>query len=166
MVLDFRDLSRRELIIGAAGVALLVILFVPDWYAVRAEGILDHDLNRTVTREVDARNAFGAFTFLDIGLLATAIAAIGFPLVSAVRPELGLGRWPALAVAALAVAAAILIALRLIDPPDLAGSIDGERIRVSDFPGTDVIRKAGAWLGLAASGVIALAAGLEARKRS
>ena len=124
------------------------------------------DLGGLEIRQVDARNAFAAFTFLDIGLLVTAIAAIAVPLLSARRPEVGLGRWPALAVAALAVAAVALIALRLIDPPDLAGTIDGVRIRVSDFPGTDVIRKAGVWLGLAASGVIAVAAGLEARKRS
>lgn len=167
MVLDFRDLSWRELLIGAAGIALVVALFVPDWYGVRAEEIFRDDAILK-NAEVDARNAFGSFTWLDVGLLVTAIAAIALPLLSAVRPELRLGRWPALVVAALAAVSVALIVLRLIDLPDLARTItvDGRevRMRVGAVPGADVFRKLGVWLGLALTAVIAVAAGLQARR--
>jgi hypothetical protein len=165
VVLDFRDLTRWELIVGAAGIALLIVLFVPDWDGVKAEEFLG-ETGGTVLEdvEVDARNAFGAFTWLDLGLLVAAVAAIALPLLSAVRPPLGLGRWPALAVTALALASVVLVAFRLIDPPDLARTIAGARIRVSDVDGAEVIRKIGAWPGLAASLLIALAAVVQARR--
>jgi len=136
---------------------------VPDWYGVRAEEFFrDGEIVRGV--EVDARNAFGSFSWVDVGLLVTAIAAVALPLVSAARPPLGLGRAPALVIATMAIVAVGLIAFRLIDPPDLARSFGGEPIRVSEVDGVEVIRKAGAWLGLALSAVIAVAAGSLARR--
>ncbi|HSI79748.1 MAG TPA: hypothetical protein VK919_03765 [Solirubrobacterales bacterium] len=161
MVLDFRDLTWRELVVGAAGIALLVTLFAFTWYAAKVPHVPTGEELQVV--EADPRNAFGAFTWLDIGLLATASAAIALPLLSAVRPKLRLGRWPALVVATLAIVAVASIAFRLLDPPDLARTFEGTRIRASDFPDVEVIRKTGAWLGLALSAVIALAASLQTR---
>jgi hypothetical protein len=163
LVLDFRNLTRGELIAGLAGVALFVIIFAFKWYGIKAD-LLDE------TVEGLTRNAFQAFTVIDLVLLLTALAAIALPLWSALgRPATGPIR-PGLIVAALGGLAFVLIAFRLISPPDLEIALPpetgGGSIRVSDVPDPnpyEVTRKVGPWLGLVAAALIAYGGYLSVR---
>jgi hypothetical protein len=173
LVLDFRNLTRGEQIAGLAGVALFVIMLAFDWYGINGWEVAFGEpgdivvggggLNRV---EVDLRNAFQAFTVIDLVLLLTALAAVALPLWSALgRPATGPLR-PGAIVAALGGVAFVLIAFRLISPPDLESAIPGGgSIRVSDAgdPPWEVTRKAGPWLGLVAAAFIAYGGYLSAR---
>jgi hypothetical protein len=69
--------------------------------------------------EATTRDAFQAFTVIDLVLLLTALAAVALPLWSALgRPATGPIR-PGATVAALGGLAFVLIAFRLISLPDL-----------------------------------------------
>jgi hypothetical protein len=78
--------------------------------------------------------------------------------------------WPripmGLIVAALGAIGVVLIVIRIIDPPDLAWTAGGTEVRASDFPGTEVLRKIGPWLGLAAAAGIAAGGLAGARRRT
>jgi hypothetical protein len=182
VVLDFRNTTRGELIAGLAGVALLVIMLAVDWYGINvlliAEGDPDPDVVRgDVARgegaglnwvEALTRNAFQAFTVIDLVLLLTALAAVALPLWSALgRPATGPIR-PGATVAALGAVAFVLIAFRLIDLPDLEIAIPpeagGGSIRVSETDGMyEVTRKVGPWLGLVPAALIAYGGYLSMR---
>jgi hypothetical protein len=159
MVLDFRKVSRGELIAGAAGVALIVFMLAVHWYGVRSTGLIgggpgiDHG-----TAEGLPRNAFQSFTFVDIYLLITALAAICLPLLKASELDLSPRIRVNLIVGVLGAIAFALILFRIVDPPDLARTVNGTQIRVSDYPTDSVIRKIGPWLGLVASAGIAAGA--------
>ena len=165
MVLDFRNLTRGEQIAGLAGVALLVIMLAFKWYGVRAEGVLDES-GALTTREGATRNAFEAFTVTDIVLLLTALAAIALPLWSAAGRQLPRPFAPGAVVAALGLLGFVLIALRLISPPDWTFEVNGDEPHVGDFPDTDVTRRVGVWLGLVAAAAIAYGGYLSARVRA
>jgi hypothetical protein len=166
VVLDFRNLTRGEQIAGLAGVALLVIMLAFKWYGVRAEGVLDES-GALTTREGATRNAFEAFTVTDIVLLLTALAAIALPLWSAAGRQLPGPFAPGAIVAAFGLLAFVLIAFRLISPPNwTVDAGGGGELHVSDFPGTDVTRRVGAWLGPVAAAAIAYGGYLSARVRA
>jgi hypothetical protein len=159
MVLDFKRVSRAELLAGAAGVALIVFMLAIHWYGVRSTGLIgggpgvDHG-----TAEGLPRNAFQSFSFLDLYLLLTALAAISLPLLKASELELSPRARVNLIVGVLGAIAFALILFRMVDPPDLARTINGTEIKVSDYPTDSVIRKIGPWLGLVASAGIAAGA--------
>src|SRR4051794_11592172 len=96
MALDFRRVSRAELVAGAAGVALIVFMIAVHWYGVRETQLMGSPDAPHGVAEGFPRNAFQSFTFIDIYLLLTALAAIVLPLVRAadfnvasrVRPDL------------------------------------------------------------------------------
>jgi hypothetical protein len=179
VVLDFRNLTRGELIAGLAGVALFVIMLAVDWYGVRGFEVAFGEPGDVVAGggglnfvEVVTRNAFQAFTVIDLVLLLTALTAVALPLWSALgRPATGPFR-PGPIVAALGGVAFVLIAFRLISPPDLEIAIPGGgSARVSDFPDMpgasyEVTRKVGPWLGLAATALIAYGGFLSVRDRA
>jgi hypothetical protein len=98
VVLDFRNLTRGELIAGLSGVALFVIMLAVDWYGINVLLIAEGDPDPDVVRfggglnwvEALTRNAFEAFTVIDLVLLLTALAAVALPLWSALgRPATG-----------------------------------------------------------------------------
>jgi hypothetical protein len=162
LVLDFRNLTRGESIAGLAGVALFVIIFAFKWYGIKAH-LIDGGTVEGLTR-----NAFQAFTVIDLVLLLTALAAVALPLWGALgRPATGAIR-PGAIVAALGGLAFVLIAFRLISLPDLEVPIPPDvpapRGHVSDFNGFyEVTRKVGPWLGLAATALIAYGSYLSMR---
>jgi hypothetical protein len=127
LVLDFRNLTWGEAIAGLAGIALFVIMLVADWYGINVLLVAFGDPDPDVVRgggglnwvEALTRNAFQAFTVIDLVLLLTALAAVALPLWSALgRPATGRIR-PGAVVAALGGLAFALIAFRLISLPDL-----------------------------------------------
>jgi hypothetical protein len=164
MAFDFRKVSRGELIAGASGIALIVFMLAVHWYGIRSTNLLPSELAPHGVAEGFPRDAFESFTFLDIYLLITAIAAIALPLVHASQLAVPATIPVNLTVAGLGLIAVVLIVLRLIDPPDLATSDRvGNHIVLTDEPGTEVIRKAGPWLGLVAALGIAVG-GLTSRR--
>jgi hypothetical protein len=155
LVLDFRNLTRGELIAGLAGIALFVIMLAVDWYGINVFVIEFGEGLRPV--EWLTRNAFQAFTVVDLVLLLTALAAVALPLWSALgRPATGPLR-PGASVAALGGLAFALIAFRLISLPDLfITAPGGQSGHVGDDEGVaEVTRKVGPWLGFAATALIA-----------
>ena len=135
LALDFRNLMRGELIAGLAGVALFVIMLVFKWYGLKFDPPTGTAELGIGTQEAATDNAFQAFTVIDLVLLLTALSAVALPLWSALgRPVIGYHR-PGSIVAALGGLAFVLIAFRLISPPDLEIAIpDGGSVDVSDFP--------------------------------
>jgi len=173
LVLDFRNLTRGELIAGLAGVALFVIILAVDWYGLKADFGEGWEGYGPTTTEGAYRNAFQAFTVIDLVLLLTALAAVALPLWSALgRPATGPIR-PGAIVAALGGLALVLIAFRLISAPDLEIAIPSEAgggsVRVGDFPDPnpyEVTREVGPWLGLVAAALIAYGGYLSMRDRT
>jgi hypothetical protein len=153
MVLDFKRLTRGERIAGVAGTALLVVMIVFAWFAVKQRGVFTGPgLTHPQTVVGYGRNAFQSFTVIDIVLLLTALVAIGSPLVVAAQSGL---RWRALlstVIAVLGAASVVLIVIRIVSPPDLANA----GVHVSDVEGADVVRRIGVWLGLAAAAGVAV----------
>jgi hypothetical protein len=172
LVLDFRNLTRGELIAGLAGVAMFVIMLAFDWYGLKVFLLAEGEPGLQPV-EGDLRNAFQAFTVIDLVLLLTVLAAVALPLWSALgRPATGPLR-PGAIVAALGGLAFVLIAFRLISPPDLELAIPpeagGGSIRVSDVPDPnpyEVTRKVGSWLALVPAALIAYGGYLSMRDRA
>ena len=167
MVLDFRKANRAELIAGACGVALIVFMLALHWYGVRFTNLLPSRAAPGGVTTGFPRDAFESFTLIDIYLLITALAAIALPLVRAADPPIA-ARIPGdLIVAALGVIAVVLIGIRLVDPPDLVAHFPGGSVRVSHYPGDEVLVKVGPWLGLVAAAGLAVGGwnGREERAR-
>jgi hypothetical protein len=143
--------SRRpgpgELVAGASGLVLLLAMFLP-WYGVDSSARLP-GTERVVTVSGGDVNAWEAFAGIDLVLAIAAALAIAVLLVGLERePPAGL----ALAAVAGAMAAALLIVLRLIDAPEIA--ID----RAADTA-YDIGRRLGAFLALLSTAGIAWGAG-------
>jgi len=113
-----------EMVAAAAGVLLLVVMFLP-WYGLRGR-------EETLT-------AWGAFSVVDLVLALTAVLAILLLVVQVV------GRGPAgpvalgVVVGVLSIVAFVLVAYRILNQPG---------------PNEFVSVRAGAWLGLLATAVI------------
>jgi hypothetical protein len=133
-------LRPADLGAGAAGVALLVVLFLP-WFAVRG---VPAGWTGYAPLGVPQPTAWRAFAVVDILLALAAALAVAIPVVTATA------RGPAMPVAAAVIAtvasviAVLLVIWRLLDPPN-------------GF----YTRHYGVWLGLAAT-LLMLAASFSA----
>jgi hypothetical protein len=110
-----------ELVAGASGALLLVSTFLP-WFALDFAVELPGRPGGTTVRG-EGVDAWQAFAAIDLALLAVALAALALPLLglAGLRP----GRTPLpLVVAAGGALCALLVAYRLIEPPDLASAAD------------------------------------------
>jgi hypothetical protein len=166
VVLDFRKANRAELVAGAAGVVLIVVMIALDWYGIRASGFIRGPaIHHGGVAEGFHRSAFESFTYLDVYLLLAALAAIALPLLKASDFDLPSSiPWDWI-VGALGAIAVILIVVRLIDPPDLARVVGGVEVKASDYPENEVVTKIGPWLGLAAALVITAGGLMGASRR-
>jgi hypothetical protein len=140
-------LSRGEKIAGVAGVALILVMFIFDWYAVEVGGTAVPD---------SGVNAWGAYGFIDIVLFITALAAIGLVVLAASDSDVGLPVAGSAIVCALGILAVILILFRIIDKPggdvEAIGVISG----ALGGPETSVVLKIGVFLGLISAAGIAV----------
>jgi hypothetical protein len=140
--MDFRRLRLGEWVTGAAGLLLLVALFLP-WYEL-GEGIVVGPPDA-----LDAHaSAWDAFTVLDLLLAIGAIAAIAVVIVTAAHATPAVPLALESLVALLALVLLVLVVFRLADPPDVSF------LESAGAPATreyieDLDRAAGAWLGLA-----------------
>ena len=137
--MDFTRLTQGEKIAGVSGIALLLIMFIFDWFGLKADV-------SGFTAE-GSRNAWGSYGFIDIVLFITVAAAIGLALITASQAEVGLPVAASAVVAGLGILSVVLIIISIINPPEW--SIAG--VDIGDVPGADVTRKIGVWLGLIAA---------------
>jgi hypothetical protein len=148
-------LGRARLITTIGGIALLIVMFLP-WFGVGGPGAASAV---TGAPELPDANAWEAFDFIDVVLVATGLVAIAPALVFLVA---GIRLPPvANAVAAgLGILATLLVLYRLISPPEwfvVAGAeVPGFELEAS--------RKVGVFLGLIASAAVAVGGVLATRE--
>jgi hypothetical protein len=128
---DFNKARRGELIAGAAGVALIVFMLAVHWYGVRATNLMPGPMAPHGVAEGFPRDAFESFTFLDLYLLITALAAIALPVARASELTIAPSFPFNLIVRGLGIVAVALIIARLIDPPNLGFPAAQSHRRVS-----------------------------------
>jgi hypothetical protein len=140
--LDFTVLNRGEKIAGVAGILLILIMFIFDWYSVKVTGISVPN---------SGANAWDAYSFIDIVLFITALAAIALTLLAASDAEVGIPVAASAIVTLLGILSVILIIFRIIDKPGdtgAASALVGGSVTVS--------LEAGVFLGLIAAAGIAV----------
>jgi hypothetical protein len=117
----FARAGRGELLAGAAGVLLLAATFLP-WFgldsAIRLPG-----RPGGVTVHGEGVSAWQAFSAIDVVLLVGASLALALPAAATLRGESVRGPL-AFAVIVVAALCALLVVLRLLDPPDLVAPVD------------------------------------------
>lgn len=132
--MDVSRLRRGEQIAGASGIALLLIMFIFDWFTVEAAGGLGPSFGG---------NAWDTMEIIRFILLITALAAIALAVISATQSKVDMPVALSAITAGLGILSVVLIIFRIISPPD--GGV-GDLI--------DVGRAIGVFLGLiAAAGV-------------
>lgn len=130
------NLRTGEKIAGASGVALLLIMFIFDWFKVEA-GVEGFGISA-------GGNAWEWFGFIDIVLFVAAICAIALAVVAATQSDVNMPVALSAITAALGGLATLLVLYRIISPPDGgAGDL------------VDVSRSIGVFLGLIAAAGIA-----------
>jgi hypothetical protein len=129
------NLRTGEKIAGVSGVALILIMFIFDWFSIEA-GVEGFSVSA-------GGNAWEWFSVIDIVLFLAAIAAIALAVMSATQSQVDMPIALSAVTAGLGGLATLLVLYRIIDPPDGgAGDL------------VDVSRSIGVWLGLiAAAGV-------------
>lgn len=136
--MDFTVLNRGEKIAGVAGILLILIMFIFDWFGLKFTG----GAGAFGISVEGGRNAWGSYGFTDIVLFVTALAAIGLALLAASDAEVGLPVALSAIVTALGILSLILVIISIISPPDFGVNVSGT--------GIDHERKIGVWLGLIA----------------
>jgi hypothetical protein len=136
--MDASRLTRGEQVAAIAGIALLVIMFLP-WFGiggVAGEAIEQaQDLGFAPDVSTSA-NAWESFDVIDLVLLLTVIAAVGVAVAAMMAQTVAMPIAASAITAGLGILSTVLVAYRLLDPP------------------YDASRKFGAFLGLiAAAGV-------------
>src|SRR5215212_1030398 len=112
--MDLGRLRLGEVIAALAGLALLVMMFVP-WYAPNAQlGMAAASAGHRLDRGFSAWEAFG---LLDFVLLAAALAAIGVAVLAATQRSVALPVAASVVVTALGVFVTVLVLYRLVNEP-------------------------------------------------
>jgi len=131
--MDVSRLNQGEKLAGIAGIALLLIMFILDWFTVDAGFGFEFGGNAWETMEL--------IRFI---LLLTAIAGIALAVTSASQTKVDLPVALSAITAGLGILAVVLVAFRILSPPDGgAGDV------------VDVGRGIGVFLGLIAAGGVA-----------
>ena len=152
--MDFTRLTQGEKIAGASGIALILIMFIFDWFGLEFTGGAE-----AFAGSVEgSRNAWGSYGFIDIVLFITVAAAIGLALISASQTEVGLPVAASAVVAGLGILSVVLIVYQHHQPAGLRCRPVGHRRRTH----SEDRRLAGADRGRSASPT---AAGARCRRR-
>ena len=137
--MDTSKISFGEMVAGASGLALFIVMFFP-WYGIKTEFEGLGDI------EGVNGNAWESFSFIDIILFLVIVLAVGMAVARAAgaMPS-GLPAPAGTIVAAAGALAVLLILFRLVSTPD--PDITGDAV--------DLSRKIGIFLGLIAAAGIA-----------
>lgn len=157
-MLDFRRVTRGERIAGIAGISLLLIMIMANWY--RATGVSTVPMLDGLSPPIpNPQNAVQSFTFVDLFLFATVLAAVCLPLLTGGEACARSPAAPGAFIATLGLVASALLLIKIVYPPDLM--VNG--VRLSRLPGAGVARGVGPWLGLLATAIIAYGGGSSFR---
>jgi hypothetical protein len=129
--MDITVLNRGEKVAGIAGLLLILIMFIFDWFAVKG------------VPNVGGLDAWDGYSVTDIVLFVTALAAIGLPLMAASDAETGLPVALSAIVTALGIASVILVIISILSPPGYTVPFTGRSV--------DTTTNVGAFLGLIAA---------------
>ena len=156
--MDLSRLRRGELIAGAAGVVLFILMFL-NWFGIDEEGVADIDVEDAeelteiaLSQDLSASatslnlNAWESFGFIDIILLVTVAVAVGLAVATAVSRTVSLPIAASALTAGFGILATLLILYRLLDPP------------------YELDRQFGVFLGLIAAAAIAYGGWLSMRE--
>ncbi len=130
------NLTTGEKIAGISGLALILIMFIFNWFSIDTGGLGD-----------GGANAWDSMELIRFIILLAALAGIGLAVAAATQSDVNLPVAASAITAGLGILAVVLIAYRIIDPPepDLGGlGIDLE-----------INRSIGVFLGLIAAGGVA-----------
>ena len=128
--MDVSKLSQGERIAGISGVALLLIMFIFDWFSIEAEGGGGPSVGG---------NAWDTMDLIRWLLLLAGIAAIALAVIGAGATQPNMPVAMSAITAGLGILGLIFVIIRIISPPD-----EG----LGDL--VDVGRSIGVWLGLIA----------------
>ncbi len=136
--MDASRLTRGEQVAAIAGIALLVIMFLP-WFGIggAAGEAIEQAQDLGFAPDVStSANAWESFDVIDLVLLLTVVAAVGVAVAAMMAQTVAMPIAASAITAGLGILSTVLVAYRLLDPP------------------YDASRKFGAFLGLiAAAGV-------------
>jgi hypothetical protein len=156
-------MSRAEKLCGVSSLVLLGSMLFLTWFSLAPAG-------STSSAGVGlGRNAFQAFTWIDLVLFAAAAAGIGLVVLMLRHVDRGLPI--ARAVLLLGALSFVLVAIRIIDPPDLLLATvslpnGAQEIHASNFGGMNVTSEPGAWLGLLGAAGLTVAGYLAIGERT
>lgn len=140
--MDLRRLRFGDWVMAGGGLAVLLAMLL-DWYRAAEPAPTPVSGGEILVFEGEL-NAWQAFSAVDVILAAAAVLALVAFVATATQPTgavpLALGVFTAL----LALVALVLVAMRLIWPPDIG---TGEEVAT--------VRLAGAWIGLVTTTVLA-----------
>ena len=140
--MDLSRLRTGERLAGFGGLALLLIMFIFDWYG--AKGVSG------------GADAWESYSLIDLILFVTALAGIGLAILQGTQRRLDLPVAASVVVTILGVLSVLLILFRIIDTPDFgATSVNVPGVGEVDT-GLEVTRKIGVFFGLIASAAVAL----------
>jgi hypothetical protein len=135
--MDLARLRFGDWVMGIGGVAVLAVMFM-DWYEPTLNG------NPVLFRSQGLENnAWQAFAVNDVILATAAVMAIAAAVLTALQPTAAVPLALSSLTTLVSILALLLVALRMIWPPDLA---DGDVFETG--------RLTGAWLGLVAIAVL------------
>ena len=135
--MDVNRLNSGEKLAGAAGIALLLVMFIFDWFSVDVGGgFADISVGG---------NAWDTMELIRFVLLLAAISGIALAVTSASQSKVDLPVALSAITAGLGILSVVLVAYRIIDPPG-GGAED---------LGVDIGRSIGVFLGLIAAGGVA-----------
>ena len=154
--MDLRRVRRWEWLTGAAGVVLLVSLFLP-WYGLDPFGNASAVIHGSSTA-----SAWQAFSVVDVVLAIAALGAIALPIVTAMQRTAAVPQAFTALLMPFAIAAAVVAVVRLLNAPDITGlgiGVEGAYygpIGSAASAGIDVTREVGAWIGTVAAIAVVL----------
>lgn len=119
--MDLNKISMGEKIAAGAGVVLILVMFIFDWYSVGG-GSIDTGVG-TVDFDGGGVNAWQAFGLIDLILFVSAGVAIALAVMSANSQSPNLPVAVSAIVAGLGIFATILVLYRILDVPG-AGGVD------------------------------------------
>jgi hypothetical protein len=117
--MDVAALRRGELIAAVAGIALLIIMFLP-WFGAGDVAAQELEIAQEfgIAEGVDdTANAWQSFDFIDVVLLVTVIVAVGLAVMGAAGTSPNLPVAASALTAGFGILATLLVLYRIIDPP-------------------------------------------------
>jgi hypothetical protein len=123
--MDHRRLRTGELIAAVGGAALLIIMFLFDWFGIggaAGDAIEQAEELGFATPDIDTgANAWDSMEIIRFLLLITGLVAVGLGIATAMARDVRMPVASSALVAGLGILSVIFIAYRILDPPYEAG---------------------------------------------